>query len=100
MLAILESSSGDVFRELQLISPRRYHPLQIRTFQRGVLPLSVVDNSTFSPIHLTVFLNSPYPFFSGNFLFSPFQAARFMMTFQIFLFLRRVGGQRGAVSCF
>jgi hypothetical protein len=32
--------------------------------QRGrVLPLSVVDNSDISPNRLTVFLDSPYPFF-------------------------------------
>src|SRR6266567_689202 len=31
-----ERSSGDIFRELQRHSPRRYQPLQIRTLQRGM----------------------------------------------------------------
>jgi hypothetical protein len=31
LLANPERSSGDIFRELQRLSPRRYHPLQIRT---------------------------------------------------------------------
>ena len=31
-----ERSSGDIFRELQLHSPGRYQPLQIRTLQRGM----------------------------------------------------------------
>jgi hypothetical protein len=31
-----ERSSGDIFRELQRLSPGRYHPLQIRTLQRGM----------------------------------------------------------------
>lgn len=29
-------SSGDIFRELQRLSPGRYQPLQIRTLQRGM----------------------------------------------------------------
>jgi hypothetical protein len=31
-----ERSSGDIFRELKRRSPGRYHPLQIRTLQRGM----------------------------------------------------------------
>jgi hypothetical protein len=31
-----ERSSGDIFRELQRLSPGRYQPLQIRTLQRGM----------------------------------------------------------------
>ena len=31
-----ERSSGDIFRELQRLSPGRYQPLQIRTLQRGI----------------------------------------------------------------
>jgi hypothetical protein len=31
-----ERSSGDIFRELQHLSPGRYQPLQIRTLQRGM----------------------------------------------------------------
>jgi hypothetical protein len=31
-----ERSSGDIFRELQRRSPGGYHPLQIRTLQRGM----------------------------------------------------------------
>ena len=36
LLANPERSSGDIFRELQHRSPGRYHPLQIRTLQRGM----------------------------------------------------------------
>jgi len=36
LIANPERSSGDIFRELQLRSPGRYHPLQIRTLQRGM----------------------------------------------------------------
>jgi hypothetical protein len=35
LVANPERSSGDIFRELQRLSPGRYHPLQIRTLQRG-----------------------------------------------------------------
>jgi hypothetical protein len=36
VLANPERSSGDIFRELQRLYPGRYHPLQIRTLQRGM----------------------------------------------------------------
>src|SRR5260221_5186369 len=36
LIANPERGSGDIFRELQPLSPRRYHPLQIRTLQRGM----------------------------------------------------------------
>jgi hypothetical protein len=36
LLANPERSSGDIFRELQRLSPGRYHPFQIRTLQRGM----------------------------------------------------------------
>jgi len=36
LVANPERSSGDIFRELQRLSPGRYHPLQIRTLQRGM----------------------------------------------------------------
>ena len=36
LVANPERSSGDIFRELQRRSPSRYHPLQIRTLQRGM----------------------------------------------------------------
>jgi hypothetical protein len=36
LVANPERSSGDIFRELQRRSPGRYHPLQIRTLQRGM----------------------------------------------------------------
>jgi hypothetical protein len=36
LLANSERSSGDIFRELQRLSPGRYQPLQIRTLQRGM----------------------------------------------------------------
>jgi hypothetical protein len=36
LVANPERSSGDIFRELQRLSPGRYQPLQIRTLQRGL----------------------------------------------------------------
>jgi hypothetical protein len=36
LVAHPERSSGDMFRELQRLSPGRYQPLQIRTLQRGM----------------------------------------------------------------
>lgn len=36
VLANPERSSGDIFRELQSLSPARYQPLQIHTLQRGM----------------------------------------------------------------
>ena len=36
LVANPERSSGDIFRELQRLSPGHYHPLQIRTLQRGM----------------------------------------------------------------
>ena len=36
LLSKPERSSGDIFRELQRLSPARYQPLQIRTLQRGM----------------------------------------------------------------
>ncbi len=36
LIANPERSNGDTFRELQRRSPGRYHPLQIRTLQRGM----------------------------------------------------------------
>jgi len=36
LIANPERRSGDIFRELQCRSPGRYHPLQIRTLQRGM----------------------------------------------------------------
>jgi len=36
LVAKPERSSGDIFRELQRLSPGRYQPLQIRTLQRGM----------------------------------------------------------------
>jgi hypothetical protein len=36
LVANPEWSSGDIFRELQRLSPGRYQPLQIRTLQRGM----------------------------------------------------------------
>jgi hypothetical protein len=36
LMANPERSNGDIFRELQHRSPGRYHPLQIRTLQRGM----------------------------------------------------------------
>jgi hypothetical protein len=41
LLANPERSSGDIFRELQRLSPGRYHPLQIRTHK----PWDVQDPS-------------------------------------------------------
>ena len=36
LMANPERSSGDIFRELQRLSPGRYQPLQIRALQRGM----------------------------------------------------------------
>jgi hypothetical protein len=36
LMANPERSSGNIFRELQRLSPGRYQPLQIRTLQRGM----------------------------------------------------------------
>ncbi len=36
LIANPERSSGDIFRELECRSPGRYHPMQIRTLQRGM----------------------------------------------------------------
>ena len=36
LMANPERSSGDIFRELQRLSPGRYQPLQIHTLQRGM----------------------------------------------------------------
>jgi hypothetical protein len=36
VIANPERSSGDIFRERQRCSPGRYHPMQIRTLQRGM----------------------------------------------------------------
>jgi hypothetical protein len=36
LVANPERSSGDIFRELQRLSPGRYQPLQLRTLQRGM----------------------------------------------------------------
>jgi hypothetical protein len=36
LLANPQRSSGDIFRELQRLSPGRYQPLQIRTLRRGM----------------------------------------------------------------
>jgi hypothetical protein len=46
-----------------------------------------VDNSDFSPHRLTVSLDAPYPSFERSYPFSPFQAARILLAFQVFLFL-------------
>ena len=40
-------SSGDIFRELQRLSPGRYQPLQIRTLQRGMRKIRVHLLETF-----------------------------------------------------
>lgn len=37
-----ERSSGDIFRELQRLSPGRYQPLQIRTLQRGMRTIRAI----------------------------------------------------------
>ena len=42
-----ERSSGDIFRELQRISPGRYQPLQIRTLQRGMRKIRAYLLETF-----------------------------------------------------
>jgi hypothetical protein len=41
LVANPERSSGDIFRELQCLSPGRYQPLQIRILQRGMRKIRV-----------------------------------------------------------
>jgi hypothetical protein len=43
-----ERSSGDIFRELQRLSPGRYQPLQIRTLQRGMRKIR--ENPAWNPL--------------------------------------------------
>ncbi len=47
LLANPERSSGDIFRELQRLSPGRYQPLQIRTLQRGMRKIRAYLLETF-----------------------------------------------------
>jgi hypothetical protein len=47
LVANPERSSGDIFRELQHLSPGRYQPLQIRTLQRGMRKIRVHLLETF-----------------------------------------------------
>ena len=41
LVANPKRSSGDIFRELQRLSPGRYQPIQIRTLQRGMRKIRV-----------------------------------------------------------
>jgi hypothetical protein len=56
-------------------------------YRCGVLPLSMVENSAFSPNRLTLPINPVYPSREGNNPFSSFQVARILMTLSVFLFL-------------
>jgi hypothetical protein len=47
LVANPERSSGDIFRELQRLSPGRYQPLQIRTLQRGMRKIRAYILETF-----------------------------------------------------
>lgn len=47
LIANPELSSGDIFRELQRISPGRYQPIQIRTLQRGMRKIQAYFLGTF-----------------------------------------------------
>ena len=54
---------------------------------RVVLPLTMVDNSSFPPTRLTIPLGPAYPSLYIGYPFSSIQAARILMAFHVFLFL-------------
>ena len=56
-----ERSSGDIFRELQRLSPGRYHPLQIRTLQRGMRKIRAHLMETFEEQWQEEVIRGPSP---------------------------------------
>jgi len=61
LIANPERSSGDIFRELQRLSPGRYQPLQIRTFQRGMRKIRVHLLQTFEEQWQDEVIRGPSP---------------------------------------
>ena len=61
LIANPERSSGDIFRELQRLSPGRYHPLQIRTLQRGMRKIRVHLLETFEEQWQAEVIGGPSP---------------------------------------
>jgi hypothetical protein len=61
LLANPERSSGDIFRELQRLSPGRYQPLQIRTLQRGMRKIRACLLQTFEDQWQEEVIRGPSP---------------------------------------
>ena len=61
LIAHPERSSGDIFRELQRLSPGRYHPLQIRTLQRGMRKIRAHLLATFEEQWQEELINQQLP---------------------------------------
>ena len=56
-----ERSSGDIFRELQRLSPGRYQPLHIRTLQRGMRKIRAYLLETFEEQWQEEVIRGPSP---------------------------------------
>ena len=61
LVANPERSSGDIFRELQRLSPGRYQPLQIRTLQRGMRKIRAYLLETFEEQWQEEVIRGPSP---------------------------------------
>jgi hypothetical protein len=61
LMANPERSSGDIFRELQRLSPERYQPLQIRTLQRGMRKIRAHLLETFEEQWQAEVIGGPSP---------------------------------------
>lgn len=61
LIANPERSSGDVFRELQCLSPGRYQPLQIRTLERGMRKIQAHLLQTFEEQRQEEVIRGPSP---------------------------------------
>jgi Integrase core domain len=61
LIANPERSSGDIFRELQCLSPGRYHPLHIRTLQRGMRKIRAYLLETFEEQWQAEVIHGPLP---------------------------------------
>ena len=61
LVANPERSSGDIFRELQRLSPGRYQPLQIRTLQHGMRKIRAHMLETFEEQWQEEVIRGPSP---------------------------------------
>ena len=61
LVANPERSGGDIFRELQRLSPGRYQPLQIRTLQRGMRNIRAYLLETVKDGWQEEVIRGPYP---------------------------------------